>query len=133
MVATVTRPRPALTPERWQAALQRAFAENIQLRQLAGCGLWIATSSKDATVAYEVSRDGCECPAGQFGDLCKHRALFFHQVEGTLDLDPEPTPITAVPARNPFGLSDSEMVALRGEAARLAAEHNAPLDYYLSA
>ena len=63
------------TRQRWLDALRRAHKEGIQVRQLAGCGMWIATSGKDTTTAYEVTPWGCECHAAQFGDpVCKHRA-----------------------------------------------------------
>jgi DnaJ-class molecular chaperone len=64
------------TPARWQSALRRAVAEGVQVRQLAGSGMWVATSANDADMAYEVTPWECECPAGQFGDpVCKHRAV----------------------------------------------------------
>ncbi len=63
------------TKQRWLAALERAHAEGVEVRQLAGCGMWIATSGRDTATAYEVTPWGCECHAGQFGDpVCKHRA-----------------------------------------------------------
>ncbi len=98
MVQTQT-PRPVrhATPERWQAALQRALAEGIQVRQLAGSGAWIATSGSDAAAAYLVSGNGCECQAGEHGDpVCKHRAAYWHAI-GALDLEPEPAAV-ATPA-----------------------------------
>ncbi len=98
MVQTVThRPVRRPTPERWQAALKRALAEGVQVRQLAGSGAWIATSGTDAAAAYLVSANGCECQAGEYGDpICKHRAAYWHAV-GALDLEPEPV-IVATPA-----------------------------------
>ena len=61
--------------ERWQSALRRARTEGVQIRQLAGCGMWIATSGSDGEIAYEVTPWACECQAGQHGDpVCKHRA-----------------------------------------------------------
>jgi hypothetical protein len=64
------------TPARWQAALRRAVAEGVQVRQLAGSGMWVATSATDAETAYEVTPWECECHAAQFGDpVCKHRAV----------------------------------------------------------
>jgi hypothetical protein len=64
------------TPARWQSALRRAVAEGVQVRQLAGSGMWIATSATDAETAYEVTPWECECHAAQFGDpVCKHRAV----------------------------------------------------------
>lgn len=75
------------TPDRWQAALRRAIAEGVQVRQLAGSGLWVATSSHDPGVAYEVTPWSCECTAGQFDDpVCKHRAALLHRL-GHLALD----------------------------------------------
>ena len=64
------------TPDRWQAALRRAVAEGVQVRQLAGSGMWVATSATDPEAAYEVTPWECECHAAQFGDpVCKHRAV----------------------------------------------------------
>ncbi len=90
----IRRQRQA-TPERWQAALARAIAEGVQVRQLAGSGAWIATSGQDATIAYQVAvsggvAHGCDCPAGEHGDpVCKHRALWYH-LAGLLDPEPDP-------------------------------------------
>lgn len=97
--AKITRRQRTATPERWQAALRRALAEEIEVRQLAGSGAWVATSGSDAATAYEVSQFGCSCPADEFGDpVCKHRAAYWHAV-GVLDLDPDPEPPTpAAPA-----------------------------------
>lgn len=89
---TTTRTPRLNTPERWQAALRRALAEGIETRQLAGCGMWIATSSSEPGTAYEVTPWGCECPAGQFDDpVCKHRAALRERF-GVLILDDEPDP-----------------------------------------
>lgn len=73
-MVTVTTKR-ANSAARWREALLRAQAEGVQIRQLAGSGMWIATSATDIVTAYEVTPWGCECHAGQFGDpVCKHRA-----------------------------------------------------------
>ena len=102
MAATATRPQRQATPERWQAALRRALDEGVQVRQVVGCGLWVATSGTDVTKAYAVQvhngiARGCECPAGEFGDpICKHRAAYYHAA-GLLDLDPEPEPEPPAP------------------------------------
>ena len=91
-MATTIRALREASPARWQAALRRAIAEGVQVRQLAGCGAWIATSGTDLATAYEVGAGGCECHAGQFGDpIFKHRAAYLH-ARGLLDLDPEPEP-----------------------------------------
>lgn len=77
------------TDTRWRAALRRAHAEHVEVRQLAGCGMWVATSAKDTVIAYEVTPWGCECHAGQFGDpVCKHRAALL-EVLGRLTVDNE--------------------------------------------
>lgn len=102
MATTMRGINRTASPARWQAALARALAEGVQVRQLAGCGAWIATSGQDAGVAYQVAvsggvAHGCDCPAGEFGDpVCKHRALWYH-VAGLLDLDPEPDPAPPAP------------------------------------
>ncbi len=104
MVQTIIRrPVRRATPERWQAALRRAIAEGIQVRQLAGSGAWIATSGSDTTAASLVSVNGCECQAGEYGDpVCKHRAAYWHAL-GALDLESEPaaTPAPAASATCP--------------------------------
>ena len=95
----------ANTPARWQAALGRALAERVEVRQLAGSGAWVATSGSDRNAAYELAvtgnvAHGCGCLAGLNDDpVCKHRALFYH-LAGALDLDSEP-PATAAPAPAP--------------------------------
>jgi hypothetical protein len=72
---TIMLPRPN-TPARWEAALERAHREGISVRQLTASGAWIATSSTDPHVAYEVSVHRCTCKAAEFGEdpVCKHRA-----------------------------------------------------------
>src|SRR5215212_1991979 len=84
-------------PARWMKAAERAIAEGVQVRQLAGSGQWIASSGSDAAVAYEVEVTGnvahaCDCLAGLNGDpVCKHRAAFYLLI-GARDLTPEPDP-----------------------------------------
>ena len=85
------------SPERWIKAAERAVAEGVQIRQLAGSGAWIANSGSDSTVAYEVEvtgnvAHGCGCLAGMNDDpVCKHRAAFYLLI-GALDVTPEPDP-----------------------------------------
>ena len=92
-----TRQRRQNRPERWMKAAERAVHENIQIRQLAGSGAWIAMSGSDPAVAYEVEvtgnvAHGCGCLAGLNGDpVCKHRAAFYLLI-GAIDLTPEPDP-----------------------------------------
>jgi hypothetical protein len=127
-MATNFRTIRQASPARWQTALRRAFSEHISVRQLAGSGMWVATSGSDPAAAYEVTGQTCECQAGQFGDpVCKHRAMLWH-LHGLLDFDPEPS--TPAPAARPatwFGLSTEEVTRLRADALRHAAFHHAPL------
>lgn len=83
------------TPARWQAALKRALDKSISVRQLSGCGAWVATSGSDAATAYLVTEAGCECVAARHGDpVCCHRAALAHKL-GRLSLDTEHTPPAA--------------------------------------
>ncbi len=85
METTTRRPNQD-TPERWQAALQRASTQGVQIRQIQ-CGAWVATSGTDAEAAYLVTSHGCECAAGVALDpVCKHRAAL-REMLGTLALD----------------------------------------------
>ena len=91
------------TPARWQAALKRALDERVQVRQLAGCGMWIATITSNAGTAYEVTLWESERHAGQFGDpVCKHRAALCVRL-GWLAFEPghepEPPAVVAVVVR----------------------------------
>jgi hypothetical protein len=96
MIGQQTRTRTS-SPARWMKAVERAVAEGIQVRQLAGSGQWVATSGSDSSVAYEVEvtgniAHGCTCLAGLNDDpVCKHRAAFYVLL-GALSLDPEPEP-----------------------------------------
>ena len=84
----------AASPARWQAAAQRAVAEQVQVLQLSGSGQWIATSGSDASTAYELDitgaiAHGCTCLAGLNGDpVCKHRAAYYLGI-GALTIEPE--------------------------------------------
>ena len=62
-------------------ARQRAIAEGIEIRQVEGGHVWVATSGTDNLKAYGVVvRDGrfvsCSCKAGEMGRYCKHRAAW---------------------------------------------------------
>ncbi len=90
--------------------------------------MWIATSGSDPSAAYEVTRQRCECQAGQFGgEVRKHRAMLLH-LHGLLDCDPEPS--TPAPAARPApwgGPTTEEVTRLRADALRHAVFHHAPL------
>src|SRR5919112_153740 len=93
--AESTRPPRASTPERWQAAADRAHAEGIEVRKVIDSGAWVATSGRDSAVAYTLDvtgniAHGCGCLAGLNDDpVCKHRAMFYVLI-GALT----PTPAT---------------------------------------
>lgn len=89
MIIPISRPN---TRERWRAALARARREGISVRQLTASGAWIATSTTDPYIAYEVSVHRCTCPAAQLGDdpVCKHRAALRDHLGVPLLLDAAP-------------------------------------------
>ena len=101
--ATDTRRQRTATPERWQAALRRAIADGVQVRQIGSTGQWVATSATDKAMAYLIEATngiahGCGCKAGEFDDpVCCHRAAFYH-LAGLLDLDDDPEPEPPAPA-----------------------------------
>ncbi len=104
MATTMQRQQRQATPARWQKAVERASAENVQVRQLAGSGAWIATSGSDPNTAYELGvtgevAHGCNCLAGLNGDpVCRHRAAFYLAV-GLLDPEPDPPAPAITPYR----------------------------------
>lgn len=64
------------TPARWDAALDRALANHIQVWQDQESGDFLALSS-DATKLYTVRWYDCTCAAAEAGDpVCVHRAAF---------------------------------------------------------
>jgi hypothetical protein len=76
------------TPERWEAALQRAKDAGVKVYAL-GYGRFAVTSAHDAGKAYQVTThpETCTCPAAQGGDpVCLHRAA----VRDHLRPEPEP-------------------------------------------
>jgi hypothetical protein len=117
------------TPAKWTQLFEKAVREAVTVRQL-GSGAWIATSASDHTKAYAVSLGACECPGHEYHGYCKHRAMLAWTL-GVLSFGaPEPEPPTpAAPAkrRNPFNLSDAEMIAAKADAMRAHALHGALL------
>ena len=118
------------TPAKWTELFGKAVREGVAVRQT-GAGFWVATSGTDTRKAYVVSLGECECPGHEYHGYCKHRAMLAWTL-GVLTLGaPEPpTPAAsavAPPRRMTFGLSPEELIALRGQAARLHAERGEPL------
>lgn len=71
----------ATTADARANARQRAIDEGIEVRQVEGSSLWIASSGSDPHKAYVLNIvDGqavtCSCPAGAWGGWCKHRSAF---------------------------------------------------------
>jgi hypothetical protein len=76
MEAAPFQPRRVESPARWQAALWRAVDTNVKVFQVAGSGVWIATSASRPGVCYEVTTTECQCEAAVLGkdSCCVHRA-----------------------------------------------------------
>ncbi len=136
-MATMMRTRRAADGAKWAELFGKAVREGVEVRQT-GSGLWIATSGTDRTAAYVVALSECECPGHTYHGHCKHRAMLAWTLgvltlagaDATTNPDPEP-PTPAAPAvaarRNPFNLSDAEMVAAKADAMRQHLYHGAPL------
>ncbi len=105
------RPVRPTTPERWQAALKRALAAGVEVRQLAGSGAWVAGSATDPRAAYVVSGQACECRAAAEGDpVCVHRAAYWHaqgvlEVEPAAPVEPAPVPVATCPSCGGNGIA----------------------------
>lgn len=106
------------TPRRWRAALKRARKERVEIRQLQGSGMWIATSASDPNTAYEVTPWECECFAGQFHDpVCKHRAALLVKL-GRLQLDAESDGAGPAPCPACRGTGNQAAIAVRARSPR---------------
>jgi hypothetical protein len=77
--------------QRWQAALNRAIAEAVDILVEPISGEVFCESSTRPGTLYVVSRTSCTCKAGQQGVPCKHRASLLAQL-GELPLNPDPDP-----------------------------------------
>jgi hypothetical protein len=123
------RTRRAADAAKWTELFGKAVREGVQVRQT-GAGLWIATSGTDRRAAYVLSLHECECPGHAYHGYCKHRALLAWTL-GVLTFgapDPEPpTPAAPAARRNPFNLSDRQMVAAKADAMKQHVFHGAPL------
>lgn len=78
----MSRTFATISPETRRAAMRRAVADGIQVRQLNTSEIWTASSGRNPEKAYELTvRDGrvvsCSCPAGVHGNpYCKHVAAW---------------------------------------------------------
>jgi len=72
---------PGFTRERFLEAVARAKREQLRTTPGSGCVL-VQSGSDDAR--YTVTRDRCDCKAGQTHHYCKHRALaiYLQDVQG---------------------------------------------------
>lgn len=72
---------PGFTRERFLEAVDRAKREQLRTTPANGCVL-VMSGSDDAR--YAVTRERCECMAGQTHHFCKHRALciYLQDVQG---------------------------------------------------
>lgn len=109
MVTAVAQPmRKQETPEQWNRALQRAISEALDVFTEVGTGATFVESSSVPGTLYRVTVDGCSCPAGARGLVCKHRAALAAQL-GLLPLDePEAARITIT------GSSDRQTIEIDG-------------------
>jgi hypothetical protein len=71
-----------ITPEtvqRWQAALDRAINAALDVLITTTGEAYVESSSTPGLI-YAVSRESCDCPAGQVGHICLHRACYLAQI-----------------------------------------------------
>jgi hypothetical protein len=73
--------------KRWAKALERAIAEALDVLVEPISGEAFVESAGRPGVLYHVSAHTCSCPAGQKGQICKHRACYLAQI-GELPLEP---------------------------------------------
>ena len=100
----------------------------VQIYTYPRTGEYYATSTSSPDELHRVTLISCDCPGFLRHQRCTHHAALLADLDGLPTLPP--TPIK--PKRNPFNLSDAEMVALRGQALRLAAQTGNPIDCYWS-
>ena len=94
MVTQAPPRRRTATPERWQAAQERAIEQGVEPLQIAGTGEWVVTSATRGATVYRCDGVRCECESALLGgdEVCIHRAAVRY-VLGTLP-EPDPAPAT---------------------------------------
>lgn len=95
------------TAARWQAALDRAISNALDVL-VSTDGSAFVESATQPGLLYSVSRESCDCKAGQQGIPCMHRACYLAQV-GELPLDSAPAGISF------SGNCDRQEVRIDGE------------------
>jgi hypothetical protein len=83
--------------QKWAKALERAIAEALDVLVEPISGEAFVESATRPGILYHVSAQTCSCPAGQKGQICKHRACYLAQI-GELPLEPETLIVMHVPA-----------------------------------
>jgi hypothetical protein len=111
-------------------ALQRLAAEakktGFQIYLYPRTGEYYATSTSSPDELHRVTLMSCDCPGSLRHQQCTHHAALLAEFD---ELPPlPPTPIK--PTRAPYNLTDAELVMLRGQALRLAAQTGNPIDWY---
>jgi hypothetical protein len=100
--------------QRWQAALERAIDEALDVLIEPISGEAFIESATHPGTLYAVSAMSCSCPAGQKGQICKHRACYLATI-GELPLDSEPDPQAPIALTAPDG---ARLIVDRGGALR---------------
>jgi hypothetical protein len=84
MATPITNPR-ADCPARWEEALQRAFANGIEVFRLADTRELVVSSASKFDLLHRTDGWRCTCEAARHGDpICTHRAAA-RFVRGLLD------------------------------------------------
>ena len=67
---------PGFTQDQYERAIARALIDRLEIYDATDCHV---VCHRGATSGYRVTRTSCDCPAGEVGMPCKHRAaLIFH-------------------------------------------------------
>ena len=126
------RVRPTTPADLWRLA-EQGQQNGVAILSESASGERFATSASEPGTIHRLTAHGCSCKGFTYAGRCQHHSLLLAQLGWLPDLDPQPEPPTpAAPAVAPsrrmtFGLSPEELVRLRGQAARLHAEHGGPL------
>jgi hypothetical protein len=70
---------PGFSQDQFERAMVRAFVDDLQLKAIRGEQYMVHHAG--LTHGYRVSRERCDCPAGQAGTPCKHRAVLIAHLD----------------------------------------------------